>query len=161
MPTVRCPSCKRALNLPESVDIATAQCPLCGATFAAPPSRVEAVPLAAPIPPMPRAVVHEEPGQWSEPQTPFEFPSNPLPEAENREAASARFWLKSAGVIGLIHLFLCSCVSFVFTGRDELLALTYCGSYVFQLIASLVVYNGGNVLQREPASGWATAAAVL
>jgi hypothetical protein len=33
MPVIRCPSCLRALSLPEHADIATACCPLCRATF--------------------------------------------------------------------------------------------------------------------------------
>jgi hypothetical protein len=46
MPTIRCPSCLRALSLPEHHDIATACCPLCRATFDA----TEAEWLACPLP---------------------------------------------------------------------------------------------------------------
>jgi hypothetical protein len=36
MPTISCPSCLRALSLPEHADIGTARCPLCRATFGVP-----------------------------------------------------------------------------------------------------------------------------
>jgi hypothetical protein len=160
MPTVHCPTCKRALNLPESADIASARCPLCQTAFEV-PSRA-APPL--PLPSVPRAVVRQTDAGQAAPRPPFDFDDDQqdLPPAPDRRAVqSACKWMKGAGLTGLSHLFFCACVSFAFVNFNEALVLTYCGSYVFQLFASLMVYNGANALHRRTSAGWVYIAAVL
>lgn len=156
MPLVRCPSCNRALNLPEAADIVTAQCPLCATTFEV-PSRAEP-PLSRM--PMPRASPVDVPPAPS----PFRFDeeSDDLPPRNDREAVrSASAWMRAAGVTGLGHLFFCACVSFAFINESEALVFAYCGSYVFQLVASLLVYNGASALQRRSSAGYVWTTAVL
>ena len=58
-----------------------------------------------------------------------------------RAVDSTSAWLRGAGIVGLFHLFFCSCVSFAFVGHDDLVILGYCGSYAFQLAASLIAYG--------------------
>src|SRR5437899_956672 len=106
MSTVRCPSCGRALNLPSTREVTTARCPLCGHVFDV-PSRAPASPVVAELPqasppPIDLAAAHGD-------------PAVPLvPAADQRAADSAVSWLRAAGVVGGVHLFCCSCISFTF-----------------------------------------------
>jgi LSD1 subclass zinc finger protein len=157
MPIVRCPSCRRALNLPESADISTAKCPLCQTTFDVPREPPRSAPPAADvIRPIGRAVPHPEP---SVPR--FEDRDDLLPRADRLAVASACAWMKGAGILGAVHLFFCGCVSFAFLGGEEAAVFVYCTSYVFQLVASIVVYNGATALHRRTSPGWVMTAGVV
>jgi hypothetical protein len=169
MPTVRCPSCHRALNLPEFTDIESARCPLCQHTFPVPGRAAPAEP--APLQPWSApARVDTDNGQpWRTPDQVDTDSTGPMPlgpdeealPAEDRRAvASASAWLKGSGILGLVHLFFCGCVSFAFI-REDAAILLYCGSYIFQLMASLIIYNGGNALRRGTSRGWTETAGIL
>jgi hypothetical protein len=69
--------------------------------------------------------------------------------------------MKGASVVGIVHLFFCGCVSVAYVGEREALLYTYCGSYLFQILASFVVYTGGNSLQQRTALGWVRWAAII
>jgi hypothetical protein len=157
MSIVRCPSCDRALNLPERSEVTTAQCPMCQHVFAV--GRPASVPY---VPPVPTPTVR--PREDASPAPLPSFPGqseDPQALALRRAVDSTSAWLRGAGIVGLLHLFFCSCVSFAFIGHDDLFILGYCGSYVFQLAASLIAYNGSTVLQRRSSRGWVQAAGVL
>src|SRR5262245_42165943 len=157
MPTVHCPSCKRALNLPESADIESAQCPLCRTAFEVPARAAPA------LPPVPRANVREIGSPASSP-SPFEFDEDHqalTPAGDRRAVHSACTWMRAAGVVGLAHLFFCACVSFALIGPREYLVVAYCGSYLFQFFASLIVYRGATALQDRTSSAAVYLAGVL
>jgi hypothetical protein len=161
MPTVRCPSCNRALKLPEAVDVATAQCPLCGTTFAAaehiqPPPRP--APQGAPAAPLRRRAA--EPDVSS----PFDFEreADPLDRDDRLALASAASWLKAAGITGLLHSLLCWCGTLGPAGdAHEILFIGYCLGYPIHLIVSLLVFNGARALTSRRSLGSARLAVVM
>ena len=160
MATVRCPSCHRAPNLPEAIDVVTAQCPLCQTTFDATAqlSPPRAVPLATPL---------ARPVRTGEeaPPVPFEFDRaapDPLLGDNRRALASASGWLKAAGLAGLFHSMLCWCGSFATLGHrvGDSLPAACCMGYILQLVACLLVYNGSAALGTRWSGGTARRAGV-
>src|SRR5688500_18886934 len=104
MPTVKCPSCRRALRLPENREVVTAQCPLCQATFdASPPAPAQRT--AAPA--STEALLVEP----TEDSAEFEYDPDETPQAraDRRAIRAAAGWLKAMGAIGLTQLILCGC----------------------------------------------------
>jgi len=151
MSTVHCPACDRALNLPEASGVTTVQCPLCRHVFAVPPR-------APPAPPKRPSLLQVDPSSAPAPPT-YDLhaaTAEPLlPAADRRAVASAAGWLRAAGILGATHLFCCSCVSFAFlppadrqpTERDFLLTVAYVVGYLFQGVASLIVYQAARALE--------------
>lgn len=157
MPVVRCPSCNRALNLPEFTEISTAQCPLCGTAFAV-PSRVAP---SSPVPPSFPQPGAREVDAHSPPQHYHDHAEDDHASRTDREAVySACAWMRTAGSLGLLHLFFCSCMTFALFD-NEIGFIIFCGADVLQFITSLVVYNGATSLQRRTSQGWVTVAGVL
>lgn len=161
MSIVRCPSCSRALNLPDASDVASAKCPLCGHVFDV-GSRAPSAPLASPTSqpshfqigsPVPQPL-HED----DDPAVPI------LPAEDHRAVASAVGWMRAAGLLGATHLFFCSCCSIVFirnVSREETFLCLYACGYLIQGAVSLIVYNAGRSLERRGSRGWVWTGGVL
>ena len=91
MPTIRCPSCRRALNVPEQHLGALARCPLCRHTFRAP---------AEPDPPPPREPL-PAPG-------PVEELAPPPVEPARRALDPAGAWLQGCAALLVAQTVFCS-----------------------------------------------------
>jgi phage FluMu protein Com len=159
MPTVRCPSCNRALNLPESSDIVTAKCPLCQTAFPV-VDRVESPPRPRPTTaPVARAVLREQtPG-------PLPFDLEPgRPDSlgrDNRKAlGAASSWCKAAGFVGLLHTILCWCGTFGNVSNDTFVA-GYCIGHLLQIAVSVLVYRGASALTARRSFGTAQLAGLM
>src|SRR5436190_12371528 len=91
MPTIRCPSCRRALNVPEQHLGALARCPLCRHTSRAP---------AEPDPPPPREPL-PAPG-------PVEELAPPPVEPARRALDPAGAWLQGCAALLVAQTVFCS-----------------------------------------------------
>jgi hypothetical protein len=160
MPTVRCPSCNRALNLPEHADIDTAKCPLCQTAFAVtaqlPPPR----PLPARAAPTPVRRREVEPIA-----TPFDFheeASDPLPRDDRKALYAAANWLKTGSLLAIGHTFLCGCCPFLSVpglGEDVITVCCFC--HLVRIAVSIIIYNGAEAFNRRSSHGWALTSCVL
>jgi hypothetical protein len=135
MPTVRCPSCSRALNLPDFADIQAARCPLCQATFDVP-----ARPDSAPPGP-----ADADAGDQLVP------PDRVDPELQADHAAlhSAVGWLKAAALFSLVNALGCGCFSFPSDSTDNPLVVGLFFGYLTRLAVSLLVWWGAESLNRR------------
>ncbi len=160
MPTVRCPSCNRALNLPEHADIRTARCPLCQTTF-------DVADRAPPPPPVPRGPAPGAPEvdtASAGESAPFDFNEavpHPLAGDDRRALASAGSWLQAAGMVGLAHSLFCWCGSVIPLEGTEGLVAGCCFGYVLQIVASALVYRGGRELTTQQSIGFARTAVAM
>ncbi len=161
MPTVRCPSCNRALHLPEAVDIATAQCPLCRTTFDV-ASRVEPPrPPPRSAPPAPPSRERERPVASAA----FDLDETPgdVQWSQSRAALrSAAFWLKTGAVLSMGRTLLCGCCPFqIMRDFPDELAATICFCYFVHMGLGIVLYFGADALARRTSYRWAMTACVL
>jgi hypothetical protein len=162
MPTVHCPSCHRALNLPRAIDVVTAQCPLCQTTFDV-ARQTEQPPRSTPLRP---SVVRVDTASAKAP-SPFDFerPSDPLDDDTRKAMASAASWLRWAGLLGLAHSLVCWCGTFASLDNSpyQFLLAGYCVGYVLNILVSLVVHNGARALtrRRDPFSARLSAVAAF
>jgi hypothetical protein len=146
MSVVRCPSCERALILPEASDAATAKCPLCGRVFDLPshepvpvgpptsaPSGVQTDPSA--LPP-----VHH----YHDSHEPF------LPAADLGAIDSATRWLRAAGALGMLHLLLCDCFSCCLAlpwGDEGVVVLLFAAGWLLEAVVSLTALHAAGSLE--------------
>jgi hypothetical protein len=159
MATVRCPSCKRALNLPEHADISTACCPLCQTTFdvadvaAAPPR-----PVARATPVSPRVDTSAVGGP-----SPLDFdgPGQRLSHEDRKALSTAGYLLQGAGVLGILHSLFCWCGTIIPMEGAEALVAGCCFVYVLQVVASAYVYRGGRELLTFQQTGHARTAVIV
>ncbi len=118
MPQVNCPSCSRALNVPDSMVGQQVRCPLCNHVFQAsgqpaPPSSPGYTPPAERPPPA--GDDYNRPGGWAPPRAPAR--SRPYDDYDDRgyggdvpppltadRPAGAAVWLIVAGVLDLLVL---------------------------------------------------------
>jgi hypothetical protein len=158
MPTVRCPSCNRALKLPEAIEVVTAQCPLCQTTFDA-AAHVEQPrrPPPAPMPPIVRATTESIPVPTP---SDFERDAAALPPADGKAVDSAAGWLRWAGLTGMLHTLLCWCGTFGNLFGQEALSC-FCIGYLGHLVISAIVYHGASALSARRSLGTARSAAIL
>jgi LSD1 subclass zinc finger protein len=119
MRTIHCPKCRRALNLPEHADIATARCALCGTTFDVPSPEPEQPPVPV-VPGMahhsgvtanPLAHVAPRPPEPDE-----DYPGGPLTPADRAALRSAVSWLKAASDLVLVRTLACGCCPALLAG---------------------------------------------
>jgi hypothetical protein len=162
MSTVRCPSCERALSLPEASDAATAKCPLCGRVFDVPARAPPASP-GLPSPPsgiqidpspLPPAIHHFQ----DDHQEPF------LPAADQRAVDSAAGWLRAAGMLGALHLIFCDCFSAclaVSQSNESVVLLLFFSAWLFEGAISLTAYNAAGSLDVLRSRSLVRAAGVL
>src|SRR5947209_5259427 len=102
MPTVRCPSCKRALNLPEHADFSTARCPLCQTTF----DVADQAPSPRPATRVSVPGISRVDTSSVDASSPFDFDDDShhhLPRGDRKALTSAGHWLQAAGLLGLAH----------------------------------------------------------
>jgi LSD1 subclass zinc finger protein len=154
MPTIRCPSCKRALNLPEHAEFATARCPLCQTDFDVPASAPPPAPSLAP------AVFRADTASAGQP-SPFHFPEEPgaaLPAGDRKALASAANWLKVAGCLGVSHSVLCWCGTVVPLEGMRGAVAGCCLAYVLQFVACALVFRGGREMASFRGIGYARTA---
>src|SRR4051794_538474 len=115
MPTVRCPGCSRALNLPDFSDAERAVCPLCRREFDLPSRAPPAAAASSSVPPpiIPSLRVHEVDAASAPAASPSESRGLASLSGDDRQAVeSAATWLNRAAALGTLHLFCCSCISF-------------------------------------------------
>lgn len=167
MPTVRCPSCRRALSLPEDTVVETARCPLCGAVFAAaaaeeprpprPRPAAPAGPVGAREVPVPRRHDHDLDG--AEP---------PLDGGAARGLSAASGWLKAMVALGVFHVLTCgACGCLEAQGRAppgparQRALVLYAGLSVVRLVALAVVYAAAERLSRRRGLALARTGAIV
>lgn len=155
MPTVRCPSCKRMLNLREEQIGLDARCPLCGTVFTAEPEGGRAVPYQPPV--------HApDPMQPWRPAGSDAAPSpgaSDLPRLEpppDEDAARDRVrlagtWLLGLAIANLAWNLTCGCAGLYATTEhgmpDEMGMLFIGGAFVLHLIFQLVILAGGQAMR--------------
>lgn len=165
MPTVRCPSCRRPLNLPESVEAHSARCPLCEATFAIADAEVQRTsPALRPMAPLAPVGAREVPLHRDSPSRPAESPR----PVENRSLRIASQWLRLmvlTGGIDLLSCGLCNC----FKGGDvlsssggmvrwfEVLAVLW----VIRALALIVVWSAAERLSAQTNLSFTRAGAIV
>jgi LSD1 subclass zinc finger protein len=168
MPTVRCPSCRRPLNLPEDTLADTAQCPLCESVFA-----VADLDVQRPRPPRPLA-----------PAVPVGAREVPVPRAEERDLpadegrlrtrralGTAAGWLKAMVAFGLFQMAtcgLCGCIeadrsrSFAFGRGASLFFHLYAAWWIVRVVVLVIIWAGAERLSRgRGGAGLARAGAIL
>jgi hypothetical protein len=169
MPTVRCPSCQRALNLPDYQHGGDARCPLCHTTFpTASPQSLD--PATSYLPPIPLTMPTSQARPETKEPTPFDFEepneSESLSRPDRHALRSASNWLKAHAGIGIVHMFTCGCVNVLAFG-----ALTGVGGELYltgaildvllRLVAFGVIAAGADSMERRRSRALATTAAVL
>jgi hypothetical protein len=179
MPIVHCPSCQRALHLPEAHPGGEARCPLCQSMFPTPAAEapILSTPLAEPtfeemLESRPFGVLPEEAAEESPSPARKRQPSPDVIEAlprDTREALQAAVRdLKRFVVLGTVYLLTCGCVdayligeiSAKMTGLDRATIFTI-GLLLLRLLVLGVVFLGAAAMQRCQARGLALTAAVL
>jgi hypothetical protein len=175
MPTVRCPSCHRALHLPEAHPGGTARCPLCQSTFPTPSTQVPTVsapraevlfPESLPSRPLdipPLELPNDAPPRHLPPPLrpdPVEFLPNELRESLR---AAARH-LKSSAWLACAYLFTCGCINekvleaaLGFDWSVEALAAVA----IVRLVMLGLIYAGAVAMERCRARRLALTSAVL
>jgi hypothetical protein len=171
MQTIRCPTCQRALSLPEPADPGMARCPLCGTTFgvAAPESEQAPAPVDPLVPPLS--------GVTAEPLTPYarrppepdeDYPGGPLTPADRTALQSAVSWLKGAGFLVLLRILSFGiCPILVLAdrrARTEVPVWVAAGLLVYlvvYLVICLSLLRGADRLNRLSSRVWAVAACSL
>jgi hypothetical protein len=157
MPSLRCPSCDRALDFPDALRGALVQCPACRHSFLAPeegpPARPPlALPLASPeVPPA-------APGP-----DPFDLAGPPGgPEVRPHAALrSAAWWLRSAVVLGFGTSLLGCCTLTVVSERPDSAFVILGGTAVFEYLPLILVAVAAPHLQARRNYGLCVAAAVF
>jgi len=143
MPSLRCPSCERALNFPEHLRGALVQCPACRHSFTAPedeppaPARPPAIPLARTAPAVPE---------------PFDFePPQGVPVDHHRAALrSAAWWLRSAVVINFASSLLgCCALTGLTYGPEEAAFFGLAGTVCFEYLPLILVAAGTTHLKER------------
>ena len=167
MTTVRCPSCRRALNLPDTTLADTAQCPVCESVF--PVADLE--------------VQHQRPPRPSTPAVPIgarEIPTHRsddrdlapnaprLDGAAHRGLALAGGWLKAMVVFGMFQVVTCGLCGCLGGPRRGLLGLRPGTVYqltaallILQFVALALVWAAADRLSRRRGLGLARGGAII
>jgi hypothetical protein len=159
MYTIRCPSCRRPLNLPEQADVGTAQCPLCGTPFdvSSPEPERSAVPVVPVVPHHSGVTAQPQTFHPPRPDEPDEdYPGGPLTPPDRAAMESAALWLRAAAYLGVTRTLLCGCgpvlVGVQLTPLKDLPWVIGCLAY---LAACVVVLRGAEELKRPSSRAWA------
>jgi LSD1 subclass zinc finger protein len=165
MATVHCPSCRRALHLPEHHTGAQVQCPLCRTTFPAVPEE--------PLRPLRLAgetVEQPTPRRRREVDMDLDLPAAPrdrLPREERKRLESAAFLLKVMAGLGISRgLLFCMCClpavgpDFQREFPDEILAVVSIGTLV-EIVALGLVYFGADDMMHQRRHHLATVACIV
>jgi hypothetical protein len=171
MPTVHCPTCQRALHLPEAVQGSTACCPLCRTSFPTPaePPRVPERPSVASVPVQPWGAKEQRPdfppGARTGDST-FDF--NEPTEADelslkDREAMrSAASWLRGFVIFATLHLISCGCVNVLaLTGGVSGSIGCFIVTFAMQLVALILVFSSAESIARRRNRGLGLAGCFL
>ncbi len=180
MPTVYCPSCNRALHLPEALQGVTACCPLCRTNFPTPSEppppqilpRLAADPVPSKpwgakeqhVPPVPRRIDRDD-------ET-FEFDDSLAGDElslNHREALrSAARWLRWFVGVSCVQLFTCGCGNgFMlvgqFTPRHDFGEGVVCFliPFVLEIFSLVMIFKSAESTARSRKRGLAVAGCVL
>ena len=154
MPSLRCPSCGRALNFTDALRGALVQCPACRHSFIA-PEEEPAPPLATPVArPSPPAVPVPEPFDFDAPEG--------GPVVRQRAALrSAAWWLRSAVVLDFGTSLLGCCTLTVVTDEPMTGLLFLAGTALFEYLPLILVAVGAPHLRERRSYRLCLASAVL
>ncbi len=156
MPSLRCPSCGRALNFPESLRGALVQCPACRHSFTAPEDEQPAPIRPPPTVPLARPVPAAAPAPFD-----LSAPLDPLGVRRHSALRSAAWWLRSAVVIDFGTSALgCCTLTAVADNPDVVLALLG-GAVLFEYLPLILVAVGAPDLQARRNYRLCLAAALL
>ena len=161
MPSLRCPSCDRALNFPESLRGALVQCPACRHNFTAPedeppaPAQPPSVPLARPVSP-----AATEPFDLSGPLDALEV-RHALEVRRRSALRSAAWWLRSAVVIDFGSSALGCCTLTAVADNPDVVLPLLGGAVLFEYLPLILVAVGAPDLQARRNYRLCLAAALL
>jgi LSD1 subclass zinc finger protein len=169
MATIKCPSCQRILNLPDSLRGTEVQCPTCQTTFVPPREEelLEAIPLADPV----AQAVPEPPAPSPESGGPAEaFAFNDEEQAtENRvrrKVNEAAAWLQRTVICDFIPTLMCCPCAWAFktaspVPNPEILLIALGAAGLILLGLDVMVLVGSHFLTRRRLRGLATTGAIL
>jgi hypothetical protein len=155
MPSIRCPSCGRALNFTDALRGALVQCPACRHNFVAP----EEEPRPPRPPPAPVAA-HPTPPAGPEP---FDFagPEDARAARQRKALHSAAWWLRCAVVLDVGASVLGCCTLPVLTAEFPAGLFFLAGTGVAQYLPLILVAVGSQRLRERRGYRLCQAAAVL
>jgi hypothetical protein len=158
MPTVRCPSCQRALHLPEGEQGTMACCPLCKTTFPTPPAEplfTVPAPIAAPF--VPRPVPQPPAPPPAAPENPLRFDdrdgpaAEAVPHADRTALRAAADWQRTYAGLASLHVLTCGCFNML-----ALLELTHVGiglhvlvAVLFPVVALFLIFSGAEAMAKR------------
>jgi hypothetical protein len=170
MATVNCPSCRRALNLPDHVRGQPVQCPACDTTFEIP---AEPLPVATRQPPTPQPLPappapHDEPASPDPSGAAFDF-NDEYQVAYYRvrnKVNDAASWLQRTIIFDAFAIHLCfPCFLFAFRRERWMdqtsMKIVFGGSYLFVMFLLLLIVMGAYYLRQRRAYGLALLAGIL
>ncbi|MFO0927842.1 MAG: hypothetical protein U0736_12510 [Gemmataceae bacterium] len=161
MTTVHCPTCNRALRLPDTLEAATAQCPLCGTTFpvaAEPPLVAEPVRPEVPVErivPLPAEPVEPSPRRPRPRTGELNSPEDRAAREDRRAVVKAATWMKAAGWLGTFQVLTCGlCQGLVLVavmdrGPGAGVGYVFITLTVLRFVALQLVLEGARCLLRQ------------
>jgi hypothetical protein len=154
MPSIRCPSCGRALNFTDALRGALVQCPACRHSFIAP----EEEQPPPPRPPVARAALPAAPVP-----EPFDFDAPEDGQVVRQRAAlrSAAWWLRSAVVVDFGTSLLGCCTLTVVTDEPAVGLLFLAGTALFEYLPLILVAVSAPHLRERRSYRLCLASAVL
>jgi LSD1 subclass zinc finger protein len=169
MPIVKCPGCRRPLNLPAGLRGPEVQCPACQTTFRAPEDDRPASPGSASAEPVSRTWQEGEQAAGPGPVSPLDFQAD---EAQatyyrvKRKVERPASWLRWVVWSDVLGSFLCCPCFFNLTTRrdvpdDEAFLFVVGAIWLAELIFVVLVGIGSHYLTRRKAYGLVITAAIL
>jgi hypothetical protein len=149
MPTIHCPDCGRALNLPDGAEPVDAQCPLCRHRFVVNREPLPSVPVSRVVP---------------------LGPQEPLPVLGDQDARTidhAAGWLRWAGIVFPLYGYTGGCFSCVGIARlvqtatddhREVLFFLLLGWLVSQGVVTVVLVIAADRVRRRGGGWWVSSA---
>jgi hypothetical protein len=160
MLTVRCPSCQRVLRLPQRVNVRSAQCPLCRTVFDVPEPHpkedTRSDSASSSISREPKTIETDD--QIIAPTGRSRYfvltEQVTLSPADVDALSNARYWMRAASILGLVHGLICGCTeSFAsVTGLDvggNFVVGFFLLGVVFRPVGFSILWWGATALTRR------------
>jgi hypothetical protein len=146
MPSLRCPSCGRALNFTDALRGALVQCPACRHNFIVP----EEEPPDPPRPPLATPVSRPAPVGPVPETFDFDGPEDEQVVRQRKALRSAAWWLRSAVVVDFCTTLLGCCTLPVLTNQPDTAALCMlAGTALLGYLPLIVVATGITPLRER------------